>query len=669
MSSTHSPLNLDANESVEPLSSVVTSSRPDDDEWDSFAKELEAIPDVVVTPTQSGRKWPQWILDRRAREALKQAHHAPVDAAPFSKEWNQRAEDRMRERDLVLDDIARKERQRSAPISVETEALLAELDTVFFVRPHASQEAVLGENKSAGFADVGSDYERDRCQATKLHEGGTAVPESPPLSLHDDLDEAVEALEHSWRSTATSATPISPETDASNAVTSNDDGDSIGCSSAPAIAPAFIPEHLMHRTWPAFQAHKRLQKAKLLVRKLSKNVIGLSWQDGSGGALEKKFPFLHKNPALSSAEKGCKAFREEWELSHQVHPDREILASPPTKPTMPAWNKLPTVEKRSPSLNEVIAGARFTSIAFRGQVIPQDWAHTVPGSDVMCIAIDLHGEAAARFLAGEYGDVGKSLTRRLLRRLDHRGVTGDVTAGAIWTKPSSSSCPVRVFMMFQQDNSGSAEDVELNDRARRFLTNLRRHGVPVTPGDTPLKVKAGDLATYLGLTEDEITDRGWCGRLYDGGVREIEEYSPEEGFASPEVLATRRKHSFRKWIRFTSKHGLPAWISPEFMELLEDYFFFSAEHVRARDRLRAAKEKSKHAPRGFTKSDRLALERLEQMELSPGDICIFRCSPAQFAAIAIREGVVLGEYFDSAHKAGRAKDLYETIRRDWLPTP
>ena len=149
---------------------------------------------------------------------------------------------------------------------------------------------------------------------------------------------------------------------------------------------------------------------------------------------------------------------------------------------------------------------------------------------------------------------------------------------------------------------------------------------------------------------------------------EIEEYTPEEGFPSAQVLAQRRDHSYRKWAHFTSRLGLPAWISPDFTSLVEEYFFFPSEHVKRRKQLEAAKKKCKFGRYGFTKADRLTLARMKLMELCPGDICAFRCSPAQFAALAVRDGLVLGEYFDSAHKAGRSKELYEEIRRDWPAT-
>jgi len=333
---------------------------------------------------------------------------------------------------------------------------------------------------------------------------------------------------------------------------------------------------------------------------------------------------------------------------------------------MPAWKKLPASERRTPELSEIVAGVRFTSIAFRGDITPQDWAHSLPGSDVLCMSIDLHGKAAQRFLSGEHGDVGKSLKRRLLRRLDHRGYFSDMTVGAIWTKPSASSDTVRVFMMFQKDHDGSASDVELDDRNRRFWISLQRHKVSVSPDGMPLIVMNEDLAPYLGISVEELENRWDVTKSYHGDVPEIDEYTPEEGFPAPNVLQERREHSYRKWAHFVSRRGLPAWISPHFMRLVKDYFCFAPEHVKRRNQLLGAKKKWKFTRYGFTKVQETELTRLTLMELSPGgEICIFRCSPAQFAAIAVRDGKVLGEYFDSAHKAGRSKELYEAIRREW----
>lgn len=632
---------------IKDFRSVDVASKEQDDEVDELLRQIADHESNVQAPRIEGN-WPRWILERRATDAASDAirpSDAPAksgEAEPDAGEWR-RIEAEMARRDRRLD-FERTQAERRAldgavagpPHNDELDAALAEL---------------LGDDYAEAPATAASP---GVCSEGLLVE---ALDEPAPLRGEMRCGEGHSAS----ISDLTSPGPDEP--------TPTEGVIRAGATELEDKLQALI-SGTQHMRWTraAFRSQWDLKQTRSLALKLSKRVFGAAWLPSSGADAAKKFPFSPKSYS-SSSKRGCSAFKEEWELSPQIRPERIIPAPLPSRPTMPAWEKLPALEKRTPELSEVIAGARFTSIAFRGEITPQDWAHSLPGSDVLCMSIDLRGEAAERFLSGEHGDVGKSLKRRLLRRLDDRGRFFDLAVGAIWTNPSASSDTVRVFMMFQNDDVGSAGDMEIDDRNRRFWMSLQRHKVSVSPDGMRLIVSADQLAPYLGITVGELEDR-WEVTCYDGGVPEIEEYTPEEGFPTPNVLKERREQSYRKWAHFVSQRGLPAWISPRFMELVKDYFCFAPEHVKRRNRLRAAKKKRKFVRRGFTKAQVAELKRLKLMEQSPGgEICIFRCSPAQFAAIAVRDGEVLGEYFDSAHKAGRSKELYEAIRREWLESP
>ena len=633
----------------EDIRSVDVASEEQDEEVDEMVRQLIERESRAQAP-RTKRNWPRWILERRAAEAARAASRAPdvpaksgeaesePEAESEADEWR-RIEAEMAKRDRRLDFERDQAERRALAGAVAGPPPNDELETMLL--------EILGDEYANADATTANPAAQSEAPTTE------ALDETVSPSREGRRGDG-HSTSHSDLSPPRSDEPISPE-DVTEA------------------EPSELEEKLQaltsgtqHMRWTrdAFRAQRELKQTRPLVRELSKHVFGVAWLPTSGTGSAKKFPFLIKS--ISSCKKGCNAFKEEWELSPQIHPERMIPAPLPTRPIMPAWEKLPAHGKRAPELSEVVAGARFTSIAFRGDITPQDWAHSLPGSDVLCISIDLHGESAERFLSGEHGNVGKSLKRRLLRRLDHRGQFSDFAVGAIWTKPSASSDAVRIFMMFQKDDPGCAEDVELEDRNLRFWMSLQRHKVPVSSDGMPLTVNCDQLAPYLGMTEAELEDRWDVVKCYDGDEPEIDEYTPEEGFPAPHVLDQRREHSYRKWAHFVSRHGLPAWISPSFMRLVRDYFCFAPGHVKKRNQLIAAKKKYKFARYGFTKAQHATLKRLKLMELPRGgEICIFRCSPAQFAAIAVRDGEVLGEYFDSAHKAGRSKGLYEAIRKEW----
>lgn len=654
----------------------------EEDEWDLLFKEAELSPrEPSAKLVKRPHQWPEWILKKREQDKKTQQHSpsitkSAIEAERLAKHYAQ-VQAGMRERDLAVDSLLWEGRCRDHS-NLELDELEAALDALRFDSDDndGSDHCNLKDDVVAGVS--GSASAEGPCTGSCV-EPGEETPGTPPvaaLTAVDDFEELVAACERSWSpgsSPANQVVGIAHKTQCAPTRAEAEDDEKTGHVIEPSCATSgvgFAAEQPMRWTRPAFDAYRRLKAARPLALQLSKRVFTGSWQVSSGALSVKNFPFLLKNiTAHKGVNRGCSFFKEEWELSHQVHPERMISIPEPTKPVMPAWNKLPATRDRSPELREVVAGARFASIAFRGELTPEDWAHTLPGSDVLCMTLDLHGDAAQRFLEGEGGDVGKALKRRLLRRLDHRGNSTEVTAAAIWTCPASGASDVRVFIMIQKDDPGLAFDVEREDRNERYWQSLLRHGVQVSPGDMPLWVPREHLAPYLGMTESELDGRWDAEDTNWRGVPVIEEYTPEDGFPADEEMARRRESSHRKWVRFTSQHGLPAWIEPTFIKRLRDFIFIDPEQARWRDRLAAKQRKYPRDLRRCTRAERSTLSRLRLSQQSTGEVCIFRCSPAQFAALAVRDGAVLGEYVDSAHKAGRARALYERIRQEWQTSP
>jgi hypothetical protein len=402
-------------------------------------------------------------------------------------------------------------------------------------------------------------------------------------------------------------------------------------------------------------SRNRIYKNWLLFRKFSKQVTLLAW--------EEKFPFLHKVITTEDSS----SFKDLPEEQEEVHPrttGRFEELPGPVMCKLPAWNKLPSASDRSPELTEIITGARFASVSLDGELDAGRWLLDLPGSEVCCLSIDLHGDAAKRFLRGENGNVGAALHRSLRRRLERD--LGDLAIAAIWVRPTSESeDDVRVFLLLRSGDTTNARCMGDWDQGKRHFASLIRHGVKLSDSDKPLSIPdEEERAGYYGLTVAEMHARfpTWSENPIYTDVEE-REYTPESGFASQEEIEARAAASHVKWNRYASRHALPSWFCHRFVERLQDCLVHAPEHVRSRQKLKAKIIKGHYFGGRTSKTDRIELARLENMQLPPWYIRFYRGSPAQLAAVAVRSGTVLGEYFDSRHKAGRAKELYEQIRK------
>jgi hypothetical protein len=243
---------------------------------------------------------------------------------------------------------------------------------------------------------------------------------------------------------------------------------------------------------------------------------------------------------------------------------------------------------------------------------------------------------------------------------------GDLGIAAVWVRPTGGSADhVRLFLLLRSSETTNARCVADWDQGKRHFDSLIRHGVKLSDLDKPLSIPdEEDRARYYGVTVAEMHDRfpTWSENPVYTSVEE-REYSPETGFASQEEIEARAAASDARWSRYAARHALPTWLCDRFVERLRDYLVHAPEHVRSRQRLKAKIERGYYFGGRTSKSDRIELARLENMQVPPWYLTFYRGSPAQLAAVAVRSGTVLGEYFDSRHKAGRAKRLYEQIRQ------
>ena len=418
-------------------------------------------------------------------------------------------------------------------------------------------------------------------------------------------------------------------------------------------------------TWDAFQARRRILADKAVIREASRRVCCLSWKTGASPGLiaaGKNFPLLDRalNSSSSRAVVTSNKKKEASSIPTRVGQFQIQNIPAPNVPKLPAWKKLPAANERDPELREVIAGMRFASVACDGSLTVERWLHELPGSEVAFLSFDICAEAAERFLSGEQGAVGVALHRKFLRRL--QSVLGDVSMSAIWTRPPDGRPgAVRVFLMLRSKHTGRARDVEELDRSNRYHHSLVRHGVKCSH-DGPLRVSDEELAPYIGGRLEQFLEvSGSEGYNLTDEVA-IQEFTPECGFATCQEIAMRAAKSHANWNEFTAAHGLPAWLGVDFLRRLYDCMIYSPAHARRRQRMIAKVKRSKYFNCRADKGLVSKLQRMQLMELSRPNTHYYQASPAQFAALAIRSGEVLGEYCDNRHKAGRARKLYEEVR-------
>ena len=189
------------------------------------------------------------------------------------------------------------------------------------------------------------------------------------------------------------------------------------------------------------------------------------------------------------------------------------------------------------------------------------------------------------------------------------------------------------------------------------------HGVRVCPGG-PLRVLDTDLSAYLGCDLEEFLESsGSSGENLNDEVA-VQEFTPGTGLVSCTGMPKRAARSHAKWSEFTASQGVPVWFGADALRRLRDCLMYLPGHVKQRQQVKEKVRRSKYHNGRADKRHLRKLEHMRLMELSCASIHHFTCSPAQFAALAVRSGTVLGEYCDNRHKAGRAKVLYEHVRKE-----
>jgi len=430
-------------------------------------------------------------------------------------------------------------------------------------------------------------------------------------------------------------------------------------SAAP--GPGSLPYH-------AYRANRNLHEVIHLMRDVSRRNMYLSWevppQSGMGNV------GITSKTSIDNNYSSNKEYKEEEGKKRIFFPTyfpatpsaaRTIEFPELVLPKLPRWKDLGSTDKQPVAVQELLLGLRIASLATGGNPTLPGWLSDTPEDDVGFLSIELHGDAAIRFLRGEKGSAATGLSRGLLRSLE--SFTGGVAAAALWTEGADRPGIVTLYMaMRTRDSRNAGEALEL-DIASRHVRDLEAHGVEVWNG----KTKPSELAAYYGVSEDNIVAcdprNPFAAQLSDfidipdGG--DVREYSPKTGFASADEVERRHARAWNSWFRKVHAHGLPSWFTGAFIEQVRDYLLRDPEHSKKRTYTVGRMKKMNRKA-----SDRLEMKRLDAMELPLTNLRFYKGSPAQFAALAARSGKVLGSYYDKRHKAGAAKELYEQIRAE-----
>lgn len=427
-------------------------------------------------------------------------------------------------------------------------------------------------------------------------------------------------------------------------------------------------------TYDGLRAHHYIRQRRKAMLDARSRVLPLDWDHSELSGAEtmaRNFPSFVKS--LGNLEEDeANALNEEQELFHPgSRSGASVLATPWT--SLPSWRKLPGVAKRSLELQELVSGARFASVAHEDGDL-RSWFWKPVGDNVCSISIELPEDAAQRFLAGERGDVGAAIHRSFRRRLER--LLGPVALAAVWVRPPARPQAVTVFLMIRREMATSGWATEELRRSRRFYESLQRHGVEL-PAKSPIEVIGPHLSDYLGISEEELRPK-LPGALDeysesplptdDPRVARVVDYTPESGLATDEELAEHAERSDQWWAKHTRRYGLPLWFDHRFVGLLQDSFLLSPEHVRERQKVSDAL-KHRQGLTTSTEKRRLRTRSSQLLDVELGvktAISYFRASPACFAALASRSGEILGEYCDSRHKAGRAREMYEELRKETI---
>lgn len=420
-------------------------------------------------------------------------------------------------------------------------------------------------------------------------------------------------------------------------------------------------------SYAGLKASHRLNRARGLFRELARAVTLLDWKlDPVLGV--KNFPFLNKSINNSSlkTDKRLKEEKGEAELFHRAVSYDTQAVDPPELLRLPAWNKLPKVETRPGWLRELMTGLWFISIARDdGEITPEAWAQDRVSSDSCCLAFSIPAQLSQRFLTGSSGLIGAYLNRYLARRL--ATTLGRVDMAAVWVRSGVPSTPVTVFLFLRAYNASLGDDLFAVEREGRFHRTLVRHGIPIfEQGPLLLLADMADLHTKL----DEDRRRRVEGEVVDDlSDIDLDSYSYQTGFDLPDSVSMVGSYSHRRWQRFAERHELPGWMSASTLMLLKDVLIHAPDLVKERKHLVERSAKRRFRSTNWKAADQVRLDVLAKLHETLSGVRVYRGSPAQLAAMIYGSGDVIGEYCQSEHKAGAARELYDVIRAIAGATP
>lgn len=386
-------------------------------------------------------------------------------------------------------------------------------------------------------------------------------------------------------------------------------------------------------TREAWFARIRMNQNRAALRRYARQVTSVLWNEDSTpeNHAGKKIPFsLNKADVsgLKQLQKTCLIKGEEDLFPRQT---QSVSLDFPEEVLLPRWKDLPGTEHRCPYLAEIVTGLRIASVFQGDDASLASWWSAEVDEDACALSVDLRGDDASRFLIGERGSAAAAVKRRVRRPLER--FLGDANLGAVWTDIAEGDQPrVRLFLFVRSGSLGSAADAIEMDRSDRYVRSLRKHGVPLPPDDMPVWINdLSEKAKYFRISLDELWDRMDLAPREEGHISKVDEqeFTPETGFVSASVISARAEQSRDRWRRIAAQHRLPVWFSERLARCLRDQLMPRPESARWRQ------------PIGLT---------------------VYRGSPACLAAVAIRSGRVLGDYFDSRHKAAVPARLYKELR-------
>lgn len=228
--------------------------------------------------------------------------------------------------------------------------------------------------------------------------------------------------------------------------------------------------------YDAYRANRRLHDTGLLMRQLG-CTTQLSWIASSHPGTQVGTKSKFSIDVISSIEANS-TNKKQWKNGTKF-PARRIRTQwveTPELGALPEWKRLPAFDRRTPELKQLLFGLQVTSLSYPG-VTPEfsDWWSETPGDDIWLMAIELHPDAASRFLRGEDGCAATGLRRGLLRSLERS--VGDFAAAAVWTADDERPGYVTLFVALRTNDGRGVSDAMELDRGTRYVCALESAGI------------------------------------------------------------------------------------------------------------------------------------------------------------------------------------------------